>query len=227
MSMLPLLVATKLSPVPTPIDIHAHKNIVTPTFVSSPSWGWGWYFSLSIENNSFLLFYDGGTIAKYSNFSLQSVTLSSKHATRNFRQRGNFFFFFLDGGVATVLATREFKAKFDATVPVTLVMNVAETDKFRLRYTMAHKPRYSFDVSVASATDYILTVLVPVSGKGSCYSCGAINNPMTPPNPWIWAYECWLECYVQFRLWNMHELWVSRYRAPNPTPLTSGYGDLL
>jgi len=111
-----------------------------------------------------LHYYNGGTIAKHSNFSLQRVILSSSHVTRNFRHRDEVWGMV----VQQALGKDVYMAKNDATVLVTFVKNVAEKAKrfylFKPRYKMAHKPRYSFVVSVASGKDYIVTVLITVAG---------------------------------------------------------------
>jgi hypothetical protein len=73
-----------------------------------------------------------------------------------------------DGGAASVLGKGVFTAKNDASVLVTFAKNVAERVKciclFKPRCKMAHKPHYSFVVSVAFPNDYIVMVLIPVSG---------------------------------------------------------------
>jgi hypothetical protein len=68
-----------------------------------------------------------------------------------------------------------------ATVLVTPAKNVAERVKyicmFKPRYKMAHKLRYNFVVSVASAKDFVVAVLIPVSVyNGRCYPRGAITQ---------------------------------------------------
>jgi len=67
----------------------------TPTKIMSPL---SWYRARHgvedqivhcvLKTTVSLHYYNGGTIAKHSNFSLQRVTLSSRHVTRYFRQRG-------------------------------------------------------------------------------------------------------------------------------------------